>query len=834
MGQIVGGAAKPKRCNISKLSQLGTPAAGEYILVSSDNSMNAAGQGNFDCYIEGDGSTAATSLPLRYFAADNFDIETDTTTTTTPVSSPNVGYMNDGGQVFPSATNYIYTDSIPVLPGDKIILAVNGNNVGERFLTAFYNGSVVTALGGQNLQLYTVPNGVDAVVMSTPATNQPLSYKLTRTTVTPFLKSERIKDGTISESKIANGAVTSAKIADGAVGFDKQSSEVIENTLNAKRSANLYNDLFIIDGKYINNSGDIMSASGWAITPKIPVVGGQSYTISCASSARDTGINWYDSNGDRITSVAATTAIYGTHTAPSGATHLQFNVGASGSYSQNVMVANSYSAVDYAPYTQITPEQVKGFTEAAKDAASGGGLSVTKNGNNLTIASGVNSIACVLEKNYGNIYNNNPVFNIMSTTFNGTTIAQGDEVAPCHALNTTIGANHGQPASKAKITSHGFTNEDIGTYWLDANNVKFYIMNIIDANNVLLLSENQGTMEAPSFVALSAGTITKGSGTKTVEAVTSFYLMPALKNHSIRLVKNGSDEITEDGTYGCDTLDVVEEYEIMNPASTLQKIIARAGQSDAPEYDGDTAITIKNVYKFESNLAVVVIATFVPNQSIKFGDIMFNQAVKIGDNTVKYYIPNSLPLANGAYDFRQPLAVSWSNSIPSMSVKEAQMENPSIPVNRVVQYANSFGFALGFLTDRGIGTSLLDYTTDVFELRNNTGKIYPHGVNSAEVGTPLSVGQMYTAVMYRCLFNKPTSGNRMSMYSFDLDNSTYVYVDYSGTMTDFVSVSDKLNGRKIEVIESSNAVLKTDVYNGGFYVNANYVTNETCYIVVKI
>lgn len=65
MGQIVGGAAKPKRCNLNKLSQLGIPAAGEHILVSSDNSMNAAGQGNFDCYIEGDGQKAATALKLN-------------------------------------------------------------------------------------------------------------------------------------------------------------------------------------------------------------------------------------------------------------------------------------------------------------------------------------------------------------------------------------------------------------------------------------------------------------------------------------------------------------------------------------------------------------------------------------------------------------------------------------------------------------------------------------------------------------------------------------------------------------------------------------------------
>ena len=70
MGQIVGGAAKPKRCNLNKLSQLATPAAGEHILVSSDNSMNAAGQGNFDCYIVGDGHTAATALELKSVVAN--------------------------------------------------------------------------------------------------------------------------------------------------------------------------------------------------------------------------------------------------------------------------------------------------------------------------------------------------------------------------------------------------------------------------------------------------------------------------------------------------------------------------------------------------------------------------------------------------------------------------------------------------------------------------------------------------------------------------------------------------------------------------------------------
>lgn len=65
MGQIVSSAAKPKRCNIQSLSSLGTPAAGEIYLVCSDNSMMENGQGNFDCYIVGDGSHTALTLPLK-------------------------------------------------------------------------------------------------------------------------------------------------------------------------------------------------------------------------------------------------------------------------------------------------------------------------------------------------------------------------------------------------------------------------------------------------------------------------------------------------------------------------------------------------------------------------------------------------------------------------------------------------------------------------------------------------------------------------------------------------------------------------------------------------
>ncbi len=100
MGQIVGGAAKPKRCNLNKLSQLGTPAAGEYILVSSDNSMNAAGQGNFDCYIEGDGQKAATALELKKIDEEAELLNGDTVKNITWTN----GFVNASGTITVAST----------------------------------------------------------------------------------------------------------------------------------------------------------------------------------------------------------------------------------------------------------------------------------------------------------------------------------------------------------------------------------------------------------------------------------------------------------------------------------------------------------------------------------------------------------------------------------------------------------------------------------------------------------------------------------------------------------------------------------------------------------
>jgi|GEM_PF-4399967 len=138
MGQIVSSAAKPKRCNANQLNQVPTPAAGEHILVSSDNSMNAAGQGNFDCYIEGDGKNSLASFALkslrnviRIYDAINSD--------TKPSSMTSAGYWLNTS----SYKLYAYdgTQSSKVVSWDVNALYVLNNQIFK------YDGTTLTPIG---------------------------------------------------------------------------------------------------------------------------------------------------------------------------------------------------------------------------------------------------------------------------------------------------------------------------------------------------------------------------------------------------------------------------------------------------------------------------------------------------------------------------------------------------------------------------------------------------------------------------------------------------------------------------------------------------------------
>lgn len=82
--------------------------------------------------------------------------------------TPTAGYTAQSGVAVPGGTTYAYTNKISVKPGDVIrgIAKINGADSVMRFIAAFNGDTAVSADGAENVYNYTVPDGIDGLVIT--------------------------------------------------------------------------------------------------------------------------------------------------------------------------------------------------------------------------------------------------------------------------------------------------------------------------------------------------------------------------------------------------------------------------------------------------------------------------------------------------------------------------------------------------------------------------------------------------------------------------------------------------------------------------------------------
>lgn len=260
MGQIIGRTAKPDACNIRSLSSFGIPAAGQHILVSTDNSVMQNGQGNFDAYVVGDGTTAATALPLQYLADTTFNKASKNAISAKAVNEEleNIIYMDDSVITDITSTLTIseksynkltgvanqnageHSDLIDVSEGDTFL--VTGTYAYYTCLIAEFNssGTFVSAKGttdGSAINAvdfeYVVPAGVSKVGFST---REPRYYpigvkKIERKTIKEAIEEldEKKADKTELSESIENKIGTTFTAQNGTYTFSDGVHKIIYN-----------------------------------------------------------------------------------------------------------------------------------------------------------------------------------------------------------------------------------------------------------------------------------------------------------------------------------------------------------------------------------------------------------------------------------------------------------------------------------------------------------------------------------------------------------------------------------------------------------------------------
>lgn len=309
MGQIVSTAAKPKRCNKNQLSQLGVLTAGLHVLVSSDNSMNAAGQGNFDCYIVGDGQTAAAALPLRYLSeplktkvetleSEMLELLGGTQENELAWVRTDYGTLNSNGVNINASLTGHYLMKVDVVAGKySSVVATWGHLAGNTpsaamRMCAFYDANN-TFLGVADLSANYNTSAVETTAQAIPPTATTI-YLYNRPSVcaSPAAKLIETSEGIIPELQNDVEGLSVVNVIE-------------EFNSHPVASGTIYNSLYAetnyVVGKKISGAALIVNGAGTFINIKIPVAVGD--VIRWVHGSFDDTILYArveDSNGNKV------------------------------------------------------------------------------------------------------------------------------------------------------------------------------------------------------------------------------------------------------------------------------------------------------------------------------------------------------------------------------------------------------------------------------------------------------------------------------------------------------------------------------------------------------
>jgi len=475
-------------------------------------------------------------------------------------------------------------------------------------------------------------------------------------------------------------------------------------------------------------------------------------------------------------------------------------------------------------------------------------IKIYDNDNNYILAS--------LDKKRNAYYGGNHIFNFLVIKYNGVTNIVGDDVPPLIYFPTSqrddYGGNHAASVTRLNAPNHGLNNTDIGKTFVHSDGFNVVLMRVVDADNIII--SRDGTR--PGTVPNGEITINNTNYTISTSTANSPYLCPVEQNLTQTILLNGKEEVTEDGDYTCDYLDIVEDYDVNMPTEIIGVIKDRikdgVGSPDDPSYvTPNSLFHIRNTYRFLPNMGCIIFKTFTAETNINVYAIMCTQSTysfhwKINNVEVDtmVYLPNSTHNQNtivpsSSQDKRNNeniyVAPTLWDSSKYMIVDDNTWADQNNPVNRVIcktpaGTANQSGYVVGYDRSLGVGKSLGNYTNAPINLSND-GKIYPHGLKERI----LNEGDSVTIVMYRMYFRPDLQPEgRICEYHYELNGKLVVYLDYSDSINDVIVIDDKWDNKPIEVVESRRVTLLTDMYNGGIRVRSSYVNGETSFMVVRV
>ncbi|WAU73080.1 hypothetical protein [Acinetobacter sp. TR11] len=407
-------------------------------------------------------------------------------------------------------------------------------------------------------------------------------------------------------------------------------------------------------------------------------------------------------------------------------------------------------------------------------------------------------------------------------------VSQGDDAAPLNYNGTYIGANHGAYiVHEVTVNAHGKTYADVGSRWTQGANI-FTIVRIVDVNKLWLVSQNTGSTywqfvtTSLNGLALTHSTGATNTASFTPSADTLTQLLSAVNNHTKKIVADGFKDLMAAGVYDVESIEFIDNYDIMNPVSILSYLQSRVGTTTEQNLSVDSITSDVRVsvnYRYALNGSCTVSTQLHKKANINFsfaGLVQANPLSYSGKTLIEYANKMKPVTVSGtSYDLSATIDATTNTALISM-LKTDWLDTTNPPdrvLNLVKNGANKeFGQVLGYSLTRGATKpSVRQNTTDAGFFNNpTTKKVYP----KALVG---NLATVVNAVSYRAIYN-PAILPQATIYTWYEDNGEiFVVLDthQSASMLK-LPLPSMFNGKSAEVIDShANFTLHSEIVSDG-------------------
>lgn len=640
----------------------------------------------------------------------------------------------------------------------------------------------------------------------------PLKYSDLTQTQKEELKSN-ITDQAVTDFVLEDGDITSSKIADKAITPDKTNFIVSGKNKFDKNKA--------LIGKVLNSDNTMVDSTTYDVSHNISLSKNEQITISKLRN-----YCFVDDETNTITHDVTTRYNY-TFTAPNNGS-FRFTL-----YHDDLdttQVEEGKTATTYEPYYLKLSDDIS-LNKVEVDSTSN--YILNKNENNIDIITLLNGKN--LEIRTVKNGSRNDSFNFDRALYDGKLVhALGDDITPVRTF-TTVGANHGY-TSIIDLPNSNKKTADLGSTWTDGT-TNYVLLRIVDGRLIL------GCPYTIKNGYVTASTVQpKANLTHVSNAInTSDISISGAKTGSQLYPSTGKIKVTyladknivnQDGTYKCNTVTIIENYEILDYKSIVDFATSNIGKDYANYRDEiQGVLSMSNTFNFNDKGNCTTSHAIRALQKVLMGMSGVLQSVVLQHPTlpVKRYIPN-LGVVNG-FDFTKPFNVADYN-VNNQVVKENLIEQDK-PLDRYIDYIVDdnnnveLAFSMGHIIDK-TNSSYEDRLTNISSIYwdfRSTKKSYPNIIHNKI----LNEGDYFNFEGYRNYF-VPDKGVINSNKVID-NETTYIYIDSLNTENYKSTEFSELIGSKLEVVSSKGFELKSNIVDAN---GINYaITENKGYAVLK-